>query len=159
MAKLTYLVIHCTATPRNRWITPQNIIEWHMSGPPKGRGWDRVGYSKLILLNGVVHSFVKENDNDIVESWELTYGVAGINSKSRHICYVGGLNEQTFKPEDTRTLEQRVAMEALVVSMINKHPDIKIAGHSSFANKACPCFNVPLWLKSIKVPIKNIYGG
>lgn len=158
MAKLTYLVIHCTATPKGRWVSPTDIIKWHTAPKPVGRGWDRVGYSKLILLDGKIHNFINENDNDLVENWELTYGVAGINSISRHICYVGGLDGKLFTPKDTRTVEQMIAMEDIVTGLIEKHPEIKVAGHYQFARKACPCFDVVDWCKQIKLHPKNIYG-
>lgn len=157
MNKLTYLVIHCTATPAGRWVSPDDIIRWHTSPSPEGRGWDRVGYSDLILLNGNIHDFVTENDNEIVESWEMTYGVKGINRISRHICYVGGIDKNTFIPRDTRTLPQTIAMENLVLNIVSKYPKIKVAGHYQFARKACPSFDVPEWCKSIKLSSQNIY--
>jgi len=36
-------------------------------------------------------------------------------------------------------------------------PDILIAGHNQFDNKACPSFFVPTYLKMIGIPDKNIY--
>jgi len=158
MGKLQYLVIHCTATPKGRWVSPDDIIQWHTAKPPKGRGWDRVGYSKLFMPNGKIHSFVEENEDEFVQSWELTYGVAGINSVSRHICYVGGLDEKTFLPKDTRTVEQRISMENYIENILPIHPNIKVAGHYQFARKACPCFDVVDWCKQIKLHPKNIYG-
>lgn len=159
MGKLTYLVIHCTATPNGRWVSPEDIIKWHTAKPPRGRGWDRVGYSDLILLDGKVHDFVVENEDENVDSWELTYGVAGINSISRHICYVGGLDDKTFVPKDTRTIQQRIAMEDVVNKIIKLHPNIKVAAHYNFARKACPSFDVVDWCKQIKLHPKNIYGA
>lgn len=149
MKKLKYLVWHCTATPEDRFVSPDDIIRWHTSKPPVGRGWDRVGYSKLILLDGTIHSFINENDDDYVDPWELTYGVSGINSISRHYCYVGGLDKNTFKPKDTRTKMQRISMRFLTRLFLVKyaHLPIEVKGHYDFANKACPCFDVEKWMK------------
>ena len=154
--KLTYLVIHCTATQEGMPVTPQMIKAWHTLPPPRGRGWKQVGYSKLILLDGNVHSFVNEDDDDIVDDWEVTNGVKGINSISRHICYVGGLDKY-LNPKDTRTDEQKLAMANYIRDMISKYPKIKIAGHYHFASKNCPCFNVEKWLIDVGVPETNIY--
>ena len=154
--KLKFLVIHCTATQEGMPVTPTMIKAWHTLPQPRGRGWDRVGYSKLILLNGVVHSFVDENEDEFVDSWEITYGVSGINSVSRHICYVGGLDNK-LNPKDTRTPLQTLSLTELVKIHIQKFPEIRVAGHYHFAAKACPCFNVEEWLRSIGIPEKNIY--
>lgn len=151
--KLKYLIIHCSATQEGMPITPLMIKAWHTLPPPRGRGWDRVGYSKLFLLDGQIHSFVEENDDDIVDSWELTYGAKGINSISRHICYVGGV-DRYLNPKDTRTPAQKESMKNYVFEMIKKYPHIKIAGHNDFAKKACPSFNVQSWLREIGIPEK-----
>lgn len=121
-----------------------------------GRGWKKVGYSKLILLNGVVHSFVQENDDEFVDQFEITNGAVGINSESMHICYVGGV-DKNLNPKDTRTELQKLSLKEIVLLTIKKQPDIKVAGHYHFAKKGCPSFNVEKWLESIGVPEQNIY--
>ena len=150
--RLEYLVWHCTATPEGRWVDGDDIIKWHTSKPPAGRGWKQVGYSKLVLLDGTIHSFVDENDDDIVDNWEITNGVAGINSISRHYCYAGGLDKDTFEPKDTRTPEQLKTMKELTLKFIARYKDAEVKGHYHFAAKACPCFNVEEWLKEITKP-------
>ena len=156
MLKLIYLIIHCTATPRGREVTADDIRLWHLSPPPKGRGWKQVGYSRLFTLNGTAVVLVGDNGDNWVQSNEITNGVAGINGKSQHIVYAGGTDIQGH-PEDTRTEKQKSAMEEYVKQFVHEHPDILIAGHNQFANKACPSFNVPDWLKQIGIPEKNIY--
>ena len=169
MGKLDYLVIHCTATPRGRKIDADDIIRWHTSPVEKGgRGWSRVGYSDMIYLDGELVNLTPFNQDNKVDNKEMTWGVKGINSRSRHVVYVGGLDydyetplddddKPGYKPEDTRTTEQMHAMEIYVKYMILRHPDIKVAGHNQFAAKACPSFNVPQWLRSIGVDEKNIH--
>lgn len=154
--KLQYLVLHCTATPAGMRVTPEDIRFWHTSAPPKGRGWRQVGYSDMILLDGTLVNLVPYNDDDNVDRWEITNGVAGINSQSRHVVYVGGTDKQ-LKAKDTRTPEQLQTLSDYVRRTILKHPDIKVAGHNQFAAKACPSFSVPLWLSSIGVDTRNIY--
>lgn len=155
--KLTYLVIHCTATPEGRAVSSSQIKDWHTSAPPRGRGWKQVGYSDMILLNGIVINLVPYDDNDTVEPWEITNGVAGINSISRHVVYVGGMDKDNKLPMDTRTKEQRMALANYVRQTIAQHPDIQVAGHNQFANKACPSFSVVQWCLAIGIAPKNIY--
>lgn len=156
MGKLTFLCIHCTATPEGRAVYPDDIRKMHMSPPPKGRGWKQVGYSDMIMLDGSLINLVKYNDDDNVDPWELTNGAIGINSVSRHIVYVGGVDKK-IKAKDTRTKEQIETMKSYVRDFIKKHPKVKVCGHNQFANKACPSFDVPSWLRSIGIPEKNIY--
>ena len=78
-----YLIIHCTATPEGRSITPQTVKNWHTLPPPKGRGWSRVGYSDLILLDGTRYQFVKHNMDKWIDPEEITNGVEGMNKIGR----------------------------------------------------------------------------
>jgi N-acetylmuramoyl-L-alanine amidase len=155
--KLQFLIIHCTATPEHREVTSDEIRYWHLSPPPIGRGWHRVGYSDMIHLDGTIENLIPYNEDDNVDPWELTNGVSGENSISRHIVYVGGMTQDNKKELDTRNKEQLITMALYVRNMIKNHPAIKIAGHNQFAQKACPSFNVPEWLKSIGIDEKNIY--
>lgn len=156
MNKLELGIIHCTATPEGRQITKETIREWHTSPPPIGRGWKQVGYSDMIMLDGTLVNLVPYDEDPYVEAWEITNGATGINYKARHIVYVGG-TDLKGKPKDTRTIDQRGTMIDWVFNIIHFHPDIKIAGHNQFAQKACPSFHVPTWLRSIGVHSKNIY--
>ena len=55
MAKLKYLVLHCTATPPGREVSSDEIRAWHTNPVCKGgRGWSQVGYTDLIHLDGEV---------------------------------------------------------------------------------------------------------
>ena len=155
---LTYLVIHCTATPEGREVSADEIRRWHTSPQPKGRGWKQVGYSDIIHLDGTVENLVPYNDDNLVDSWEITNGASGINSISRHVVYAGGISaDDVKKAKDTRTWLQELAMITYVKETIARHPNIKVAGHNQFAQKACPSFNVPVWLMAIGVSDENIY--
>lgn len=153
---LQYLVIHCTATPEGRNVTAAEIRRWHTSPPPGGRGWKQVGYSEMIHLDGTIETLVPYNDNQRVDAWEITNGATGINSVSRHIVYVGGV-DKNGKAKDTRTDAQKKALEMYIKAHTTLQPQWQIAGHYHFAAKACPSFNVENWLKSIGVNEKNIY--
>lgn len=144
MAKLKYLVIHCTDTPAGREVSAADIRQWHTSPVSKGgRGWKQVGYTDLIHLDGRVERLVSNNEDANVDPWEITNGATGYNSVSRHIVYAGG------KGGDTRTKAQREALEKYIKDFHRRFPDVKIIGHNELSNKACPSFDVQKWLKEI----------
>lgn len=141
----------------------QDLPDHYLNGKPiaeiNGRGWDRLGYSALFHQNGQVEILQEWNQNEWIEAGEITYGVAGINSRARHFCYVGGADLKTGKAKDTRTPEQDLAMEVFTQSQIDINPELKIGGHNQFANKKCPSFDVPTWLRERAFPENNIYEG
>lgn len=182
--QIEFLILHCTATPEGREIFPDDIHRWHKDpreqagkfyymgkvydrvedlpsdvqpSHRRGRGWKQIGYSDMILINaGLLINMVRYNDDDIVDSWEITNGVAGINGVARHIVYAGGC-DKNGRDKDTRTPDQLETMKMYVRNFIKKYPHVKVGGHNQFAAKACPSFNVPEWLRSIGVPEENIY--
>lgn len=158
--EIKYLIIHCTATPEGRSIHQDTVRRWHTSPPPQGRGWSRVGYSDLILLDGTRHRFVKHNNDTWIDVNEITNGASGINSISRHVCYVGGMDLENKKSKDTLTDTQNIMLSSIIAEVLAYAPNIQIAGHNQFANKACPSFYVPTYIRQrclVKVPEKNIY--
>jgi hypothetical protein len=147
-------MLHCTATPEGRQITP----EWLMDLFLKQNGWSKPGYRTMIDLDGRSHDLIEfDNDQDLEWS-EVTYGASGFNSESIHISYAGGVSKWNVKiPQDTRTYEQRKALYGHVETTLSYHPDIKIGGHHMFnPHKACPSFDVVAWLNKIGVPEENI---
>lgn len=147
---LRYLVIHCTATPEGREVSATDIRRWHTAPVGAGgRGWRQVGYSDLVHLDGTIEHLVGNNEDDWVDPWEVTNGVAGYNAVSRHIVYVGGCAADATTPKDTRTAAQREALAAYVRDFHRRHPKVKIVGHRDLAPKACPSFDVAAWLKEI----------
>ena len=111
MAKLKYLVIHCTATPEGREVSSADIRKWHTSPVAQGgRGWKQVGYTDLFHLNGGVERLVENNEDAQVDPWEVTNGAKGYNSVSRHIVYAGGVEKDGKTPKDTRTGCQKKAL-------------------------------------------------
>lgn len=153
MAKLKYLVIHCTATPEGRDVSAADIRRWHTAPVSAGgRGWKQVGYTDLIHTDGRVERLVANNEDANVDPWEITNGAAGYNSVSRHIVYAGGVDANNVqKAKDTRTPAQKEALKRYVLDFHRKHPTVKIVGHNQLAAKACPSFDVSQWLKSIGI--------
>ena len=151
MAQLKYLVIHCTATPEGRDVTPEDIRRLHTSPVSAGgRGWKQVGYTDLIRLDGTVERLVNNNEDANVDPWEITNGAKGYNSISRHIVYAGGC-DKSMNPKDTRTAAQEKALVTYVRDFHRRFPKVRIIGHNEIAAKACPSFDVQKWLKSIGI--------
>lgn len=156
--KLEFLVLHCTATPEGRDFTSQDVRRSHLAPVSQGgRGWSVPGYHRLIRLNGAVEVLVSFNSDGWVDPREVTNGAKGVNDRAIHIAYAGGMTSDMKAPKDTRTTAQLTTMERVVKDIIALFPDIKVAGHNQFANKACPSFNTVTWLRSIGVADKNIF--
>lgn len=152
MGQLKYLVIHCTATSEGREVTSDEIRHWHTDPVSAGgRGWKQVGYTDMIHLDGRLERLVDNNEDENVDPWEMTNGAAGYNGVSRHLVYVGGTASDGTTPKDTRTPEQLAALETYVESFHERFPKVKIVGHNELAAKACPSFDVQVWLKGIGI--------
>ena len=150
MARLKLLVIHCTATPAGREVSAEEIRRWHTSPLHKGgRGWSQVGYTDMIHLDGTVERLVANNEDDVVDPWEVTNGAKGHNSTARHIVYVGGVDIDGKTPKDTRTTKQLEALANYVRDFRRRFPSVQIVGHNELAAKACPSFDVQEWIKTI----------
>ena len=160
-----YLVIHCTATPEGMEVTGADIRRWHTSPVSAGgRGWKQVGYTDLFRLDGRIERIADNNEDANVDPWEITNGVKGYNSVSRHIVYAGGLDKDR-KGKDTRTQAQKKAMRDYVVDFHRRFPEVMIVGHRDLSPdrngngiiepsewiKECPSFDVSEWLKSIGI--------
>lgn len=141
MRKIDYIVIHCTATPqttkiqsiRNYW---RNVLKWKS-----------VGYHFIIEANGGV--------TQLADIAVPTNGVAGYNTKSIHISYIGGVDKNN-KPVDNRTEAQKVALIETIKKVRNEvalkqrtFPIIQ--GHTDFPGvaKDCPCFDAKAEYKDI----------
>lgn len=152
MQKLKYLVLHCTATPEGREVSSSDIRHWHTDPVSKGgRGWKQVGYTDMIHLDGKVERLVKNNEDENVDPWEITNGVAGKNSVSRHVVYVGGVGKDGKTAKDTRTPQQLKALEEYVKDFHKRFPSVRIVGHNELAARDCPSFDVKQWLKQIGI--------
>ncbi|PXX96911.1 lysozyme [Marinifilum breve] len=158
MGKLKYLVVHCTDTPPNMNVDKAKLEEWHMSPKPKGRGWDRLGYSDLIKRDGSVINLTPYDDDDFVSSSEMTWGAAGVNAYARHVVLEGGRTEENKDPGmadfmDLFTAEQFCALQEYAKEFIAKDPNDKVVGHYYFSDtKTCPNFNVGEFLELIEIP-------
>ena len=147
MRKINFIVLHCTAGPQTQTLAS---IQAHW----RRLGWRNPGYHRLIAADGTVHELVPYSGT--------ANGVAGHNSNSIHIAYIGGV-DANGRPIDNRTPQQLAAMERLVREAHALFPKAVVQGHRDFSPdknrngtiephewiKACPSFSVKEWLKSI----------
>jgi N-acetylmuramoyl-L-alanine amidase len=132
--KVTRLVFHCTATQQTA--TVEGIIRYW-----KNKGWSNPGYHIIVRPDG---SWTQLQDFN-----RITNGVAGINSTSLHISYIGGI-DKNGKALDNRTDAQNEIFEAVYHTFKNKMSGLTFHGHYEFSNKACPSYNVEKWIKGIQ---------
>lgn len=133
MRTIDEIIIHCSETPAGRKVTVDEIRKWHTLSPPKGNGWKDIGYHFVVYLDGSIHQGRPLD--------EVGAHCKNHNARSIGICYVGGVKDN--KPCDTRTKSQIKAIRRLVDSLKTVFPTIeRVSGHSDYANKNCPCFNV-----------------
>lgn len=128
MRTITKIIIHCSATPEGRHITIDDIDKWH-----KQQGFSCIGYHYVIYLDGSIHK-----GRPVAQ---VGAHCLGHNGNSIGICYIGGTDIHG-KPKDTRTQEQKQALQQLVTILTNIFPNVTIHGHNEFSNKSCPCFVV-----------------
>ena len=101
----------------------------------------------LIHLDGSVERLVPNNEDRTVDPWEITNGARGYNATSRHIAYAGGVAADGTTPCDTRTPQQKSALEHYVRDFVARFPGAAVVGHNELAAKACPSFDVQAWLR------------
>lgn len=140
---IKFIVVHCTATPTN------TSIESIKSYWKNNLKWQNNGYHYIIQRDGTVVQ--------ITDELKIANGVAGYNTASIHLSYIGGVDKND-KPLDNRTPAQKEAMFNLIIKLSNKYPQAEIKGHRDFPNvhKACPSFDVKQWLKNYEPTILKV---
>ena len=128
MRKINKIIIHCAATPEGRNFTVEDIRRWHLQ-----RGFRDIGYHFYLTRNGEIH---RGRPLEKIGAHCLNH-----NRHSIGICYEGGLDAEGC-PSDTRTLEQKASLLALLRELKRIFPRALIIGHHDLKPvKACPCFD------------------
>lgn len=132
MREINEIIIHCTGNTPNSRLTAVEIDKMHR----EERGWKKgIGYHYLVLPDGTVQA-----------GRDLDVEGAHCKAKKKNvgtiaIAYVGGLKSKD-ECADTRTPQQRAAINWLVFHLSALFPIKRVTGHNDYANKACPCFDV-----------------
>jgi len=146
---INLIVIHCSATRFMLDYTPEMLLRDH-----KARGFNTWGY----------HFYIRKSGQRVaLRPLELAGAhVTGFNRDSIGICYEGGC-DNTGKPADTRTIQQKNAIVALLQELVVHYPDAEICGHRDLSPdkdgdgiiepnewvKMCPCFDAKKEYKMI----------
>ena len=128
MRTINKIIVHCSATPECRDVSPEEITRWHV----EDNGWSDVGYHFIITLDGVVHS------GRALE--RAGAHVKNHNSDSIGVCYVGGMDAEMKLAKDTRTEEQKESLVDLLCELKDVY-NADIYGHRDFSSKECPSFD------------------
>jgi N-acetylmuramoyl-L-alanine amidase len=129
---ISEIIVHCAATPEGKDFTVGDIRAWH-----KQRGWNDIGYHYVVYRDGRVLPGRPVG--------QIGSHVAGHNTGTIGIAYVGGVNTDGRTAKDTRTDRQRSSLLWLVRELAAKHKGVrKVTGHNQYAAKACPSFDVRL---------------
>lgn len=143
---ITSITIHCAATPRGRDVKAATISKWDQDK------FGQISYHYVIELDGTVVQTLRHDQKGA--------HVAKANTGNLGICYIGGVeNDRAMTPADTRTVEQKKSMKALLLKLRAEYPKAIIQGHRDWpgVKKACPSFDVMRWCDGVKidaVPLK-----
>ena len=119
------IIVHCSATEAGKNFRARDIESWH-----RARGFKRIGYHYIIDLDGTI-----ERGRPISLAGAHC---KGHNAHSIGVCYIGGLKKGI--PADTRTWEQKAALNKLIYNLIEMY-HVRAHGHCDYAKKECPCFD------------------
>lgn len=141
---LVWIVIHYSATPIERDFTAADIDQMH-----RLRGFNEIGYHYFIRKDGTVE---KGRDMDQAGRFEQGAHSKGENAASIGICYEGGVSAAAPNTGyDTRTRAQKVAMEALILTLLDRFPKAIVEGHRDMPGAAtqCPGFDARAWWSEV----------
>ena len=145
MREIKEVILHCTATPKDRKLTVKEIRKWHV----KQRGWEDIGYHFIIHQDGTIERG-RNIDKIGAHTWGNNYGSIGV-------AYCGGVEKKikkssdkekpksktTIVSKDTMTKEQEFSFRNLFEMLEVIFGELKLRGHNDY-NKAkdCPGFNM-----------------
>ena len=130
MRVITLIVVHCSAVKPDQTSSVAQIDRYHRKDRHYKFG---VGYHYVIRRDGTIEPGRPE--------WMVGAHCLNHNRYSIGICYEGGLDARG-QPEDTRTLEQKLAMLHLLEVLHRRYPKALIVGHRDLSHdRYCPCFD------------------
>lgn len=142
MRKLDYLVIHCSDSPKATTKT-EDIRRWHV----KERGWQDIGYHRVIEGDGSVH---QGRPDDVAGAH-----AEGFNSRSLGVCVTGRFDVEAITLDDL----QGTALIQVCAALCQRHkiPPSHIIGHRDVypllgkpVAKTCPGKNLQALLPRLR---------
>lgn len=128
--KIEQVVIHHSASPKET-TTFEMIESWH-----KERGFRKIGYNYLIDHKGNV---LRGRDDN-----EIPAQVKGKNKYAIGICVMGNFEEEQPSPA------QLIALETLVLNLLDRFPTAELTWHKREAPTLCPGKNLISFIDSLK---------
>lgn len=132
MRNIKYIFVHCTAGPQTQSV---EAIQNYWKTVNK---WKSPGYHYIIKPDGEIVQLLDES--------KPSNGVAGYNSVSINVCYIGGVDKQG-RPVDNRTEAQKSSLLKILKELKQRYPNATIMGHREIWGnnpknwkKMCPCF-------------------
>jgi len=128
MREIRFIVVHCTATAHTATVAS---IQRYWRETLK---WRSQGYHVLITPDGTAHRLAPDS--------AICNGVAGQNSHSLHVSYIGGVDSRG-RAVDNRTDSQKATLLRVITEWKRQYPNAAIQGHRDFVGvrKDCPSFN------------------
>lgn len=121
------IFIHCSAHDSDAPAKEvrKQIKEWHTTKPPKGRGWNDIGYHYVMASNGTI---VRGRSTESTPAAQYRH-----NLKTLAICVVGL----------TQFTQAQMASLRQFCREINEAYEGRISfhGHCEVSNKSCPVFD------------------
>lgn len=143
MRDIKRIFVHCTAGSQK---TTLKQLEQEF----KNKGWKSPGYHYVVFPDGKIEQMLDEN--------LVSNGVAGYNSTSINVAYVGGVDSK-LKPIDNRTDAQKASLKQLLIDLKASYPNAHIMGHRDIWGKDekdwlkwCPCFDAEAEYASLGNP-------
>lgn len=130
--KVEYLIIHHSATPRDR-TTFEAVRKYHIK-----KGWGDIGYHFFITSDGTIHSGRKEDDVGCHCS------ASSMNFKSLGICLAGNFEKEYPSAKQLKSLSSLLNQLVVKYLILPDH----ILGHREVpeAKTLCPGINLLEWL-------------
>ena len=142
MRTITLIIIHCSATSEGKSLSAEACRQDHILH----RGFSDIGYHFYITRDGEIHRGRPQE--------KVGAHCRNHNAHSIGICYEGGLDADGL-PKDTRTMEQRGSLIALLRELLMRFPTALIVGHHDLnPMKECPCYNCVAEYRGL-MPSKN----
>ena len=131
MRKISLIVVHCTANRTGSTLRMADIDRFHRS-----LGWRGCGYHYVIPTDGTI----ERGRPEAMVGAHCKYH----NAHSIGVAYVGGLAADGRSPQDTRTLEQKRALNLLLGDLHRRYPKALIVGHCDLDPRKpfCPGFKI-----------------
>lgn len=142
--KISDVTVHCSATPPDMAVDVRVISGMHALRGfiSPGPGEPICGYHWVIHRDGTIE---KGRSEQFVGAH-----VEGHNTGNLGVCLAGGVDKKN-NPQNNYTDDQWLSLVVVLKDMQSRHGHVTIRGHKDWPQvaKACPCFDVSAWLKTV----------